>query len=69
MKRTQNGHAQRDWRAHLTKAEAETLALLEWQIGVYDTGRAEIARRRALIVNRAVKRAPPLTNDQRGERG
>lgn len=60
MKPTQNGHAQRDWRSRLTPAERQQIELLEWQIGVYDIGRAHAARLREAIVSRASKRAPRL---------
>lgn len=60
MKPHQNNRPQRDWRARLTTDEARALALLEWQIGVYDVGRAELAERRRVLVNRASARAGKL---------
>lgn len=60
MKPTQNNRAQRDWRSRLTQDEREALALLEWQIGVYDVGREHLAHLREKIVKRASKRAPKV---------
>lgn len=63
MKPTQNNRPQRAWRARLTREEAHELALLEWQIGVNDVYRTDLAHRRQRLVNRASARAPSLGKD------
>lgn len=56
MKPTQNNRPQRSWRAALTPEEAREIALLEWQIGVIDTLRKQIAMRRGHLQARASQR-------------
>jgi hypothetical protein len=45
------------WRRHLTAEETKEMALLDWQIEVYDIGRRALASRRLRIANRATQRA------------